>query len=252
MKCPHCQSEFTDLSFCIHCGTAKPKTWPNLKPQFNFRFWIKAALVSSFVIGLLILAFKPVTVIVPYDSNTMLAAGGECDALNLQTIEKVRDYNGIIHQTRCYDPATGQITLPLVGSITTNGSITIGGGSPWFDVTSPAYGLNTCTGSTHDDTSAFLLAATTANNAGGGTILVPKNCFLNTTLNLNSFVNVRLTGIGGPQWMIGSPGSFPVISCGMSGSGDCISAEGIRGFELDHLNITYTNAGFTGDRKSVV
>lgn len=44
--------------------------------------------------------------------SSPIFAQNECGSL--QVLERTRDYNGIIHQTRCYDPFTGIVTLPYV------------------------------------------------------------------------------------------------------------------------------------------
>lgn len=140
--------------------------------------------------------------------------------------------------------ATGSITG---GSLVTTGNAVIGGGDPHFDVTSSVFGANTCTGSGHDDTPAFLAAATAANNVGGGTVLIPataSGCFWNTALVITSFTNVRFKGTGGPTWF--GTGLAPKITCTVSGAGNCMTALGTFGIEIDHVNILYNNAGFTG------
>ena len=89
-------------------------------------------------------------------------------------------------QNACIDYATGLLSVPNFA-----GSLKIGGGDPWFDVTAfPFYAK--CNG-TSDDTSALTAAIQAANNLPRGTVFIPdgKTCRA-TTLNLNNTTGIDI------------------------------------------------------------
>lgn len=133
-------------------------------------------------------------------------------------------------------------TNTRVNNLSASGNVTVGGGKPWYDVTSSVFGAK-CDGTT-DDTTAIQAAATAANAAHGGIVYIPptKTCAIATNLVFDNFQNVRLTnGAGAFPFQGGATGGLKFTGT----SGPLISCKSCFGVRIDHLLLQYTGA-FSG------
>jgi hypothetical protein len=126
----------------------------------------------------------------------------------------------------------------------------LGGGGqsgPDFDIRQ--YGTVDMTGAT--DCSTAFLAALTAAQAAGGTLVLPPGTLrinsqitlahendTNVTTGIQNQKSVRITGAGQSKDMNGSPDSGTILDLRYSGSGAKIQSFGTGIFEMDHMTLT--------------
>jgi hypothetical protein len=142
--------------------------------------------------------------------------------------------------------------FPLLGvsNLAITGNLTVGGGTPYFDVTSSIFNAK-CDGVT-DDTTA-IQATIAAAKLLGGTVFIPdgKTCIVATSSSPALSFDLALhTGIscGIPNGR-SRPGGGITNICALKFTGTpaiALSARGSFGIALNGLALQATNAGFTG------
>ena len=173
-------------------------------------------------------------------SNGYISVANTFDDWRVRTNELIDYFNTSV--LRLNETVSGNVTLTgtaAFGSLVANTFIVKG--TPWIDIT--AYGA-VGDGTTNNDVA--IAAAVAALPAGGGVLYVPHGNFLVSpgVLNFNNKTNVRLFGETKTQAAVVNNTSRLYTNATTNAS--FLTADTIKGFELDHIWIYYTSASYTG------